>query len=418
MAKARNANQMAQFKFGVIAPLVQKTFPDATAAAYCRRVAANALKLPDGTERLYSPNTLKGWAALYEAGGLEALIRPPRKDSGSARALTPEAAARACALKAQFPKLPATQVRLKLLEENLITAKVSARCLQRFFKDWAAKNRQTDGKDRKAFEAEYFGALWQADSSYMPFLPDENGKKRRTYLIMVLDDYSRLIVGAKVFFTDTAVNFQAVLKSAVATYGVPHKLAVDNGAPYICNQTSFICADIGTQIRRAPPKDAKYKGKIERAFKSIKELWLYGLDLSRVDSLDDFNRLLTAHVRKYNLAIHSSTGSAPMDRFLATRGRIKSAPSNDWLDEKFTHRLTRRVAGDSTLQLDGRQWDAPMQFIGYNVEVRYLPGREAYILAGGERISLRLTNKQENSRARRMNTPSIDYSMTGGNGDV
>jgi len=260
MARTRNPNQMAQFKFGIVAPIVQKTFTDATVAAYCRRVASQPLNLPDGTEKLYSPNTLKSWAAQYEAGGLEALIRPPRTDKGFARALSVDATARIYAIKGQFPKLPATQIRLRLMEEGLISAKVSARCIQRFLKDWQAKGGlHADGKERKAFEAEYFGSIWQADSSYFPFLKDENGKKRRTFLILILDDYSRMIVGARIFFTDTAINFQAVLKSAVATYGVPHKLVFDNGAPYICNQTSFICADIGAQVRRAPPRDSRYK---------------------------------------------------------------------------------------------------------------------------------------------------------------
>jgi transposase InsO family protein len=252
----------------------------------------------------------------------------------------------------------------------------------------------------------------------MPFLPDADGKKRRTFLLIILDDYSRLIVGARIFFTDTAVNFQAVLKSSVATYGVPHKLIVDNGAPYICKQTSFICADIGALIRRAPPRDAKYKGKIERVIKNVKEIWLYGLDMSHVQTLDDFNRLLAKYIREYNLNKHSSTGVTPMNRFLSTRDRIKAPPSREWLDEKFMHRLVRNVAGDSTLRLDGQQWDAPMQFIGNNVEVRYLPGREAYILAGGERYELRRTNKQENARTRRKNTASINYSIEGGDSDV
>jgi hypothetical protein len=94
MARARDPYQMAQFKFGVVAPLVQKTFPDASPAAYCRRVAAQPLKLPDGTERAFKPGTLKLWAALYEKGGLDALIRPPRTDRGMPRMLGADAAAR------------------------------------------------------------------------------------------------------------------------------------------------------------------------------------------------------------------------------------------------------------------------------------------------------------------------------------
>lgn len=56
----------------------------------------------------------------------------------------------------------------------------------------------------------------------------EEGKLRRTYLIYVIDDHSRLIVGARFFFNDNAYNFQLVLKDAIARYGLCKKLYLDN----------------------------------------------------------------------------------------------------------------------------------------------------------------------------------------------
>ena len=419
MAKARDPYQMAQFKFGVVAPLVQNTYQDASATAYCKRLASTPLILPDGTVRKYDSKTIAKWASLYTAGGLETLITPPRKDKGGVRALDQDAVSRAYAIKEKFPKLPATQVRFQLISEGLITSKVSPRCFQRLVKDWEFKHgRPPGGKDRKAFEEEYFGAMWQADSTYFPYIPDATGKKRRTFLMLIIDDFSRLIVGARIYFSDSAENFQATLKPAVAIYGIPHKLYCDSGSPYICKQTEFICADIGTVLLHAPIRDGAAKGKIERMFRSVKECWLYGIDQSKIKSLEEFNKMLAVYIREYNLKKHSSTGTTPMDRFLETRGRIKQPLSREWLDDKFMHRLTRRVGGDATVKLDGEQWDAPMQFIGYTVEVRFMPGGEAYIVSDGERHYLRKTNKSENARTKRADMPSIDYSRTGGDGSV
>ena len=420
MAKVKDPYQMAQFKFGLIAPLVQKTYPDATAAAYCRRIAEMPLTLPDGTERSYKPATIARWAEFYIAGGLEALIKPPRKDKGGTRALSSDAATRICGIKEQFPKLPATQVRLRLLEEGLISAKVSVRCIQRFLKDWDFKHgRPPGGKDRKAFEEEYFGALWMADSCYFPYIPDGSGKKRRTFLMLIIDDNSRMLVGARIYFSDNAENFQATFKSAVATYGIVHKLYVDHGSPYICKQLEFICSDIGTVLLHPPVRDAAAKGKIERVFRSVKERWLYGIDTSKIKSLEEFNAMLIEHIRKYNLLIHSITGSAPMDRFFNTRGRIGAPPSRDWLDDKFMNRLKRKVGGDSTIKLENTLWDAPMQFIGYTVEVRFTPGGDsAYIVCDGTRYPLCKTDKAANARTRRANLPAIDYSQIGGGANV
>ncbi len=58
---------------------------------------------------------------------------------------------------------------------------------------------------------------------------------------MIIDDHSRLLVGGGLFYNDTSYNFQKVLKAAVATYGIPMKLYVDNGSTYSNEQLSLIC---------------------------------------------------------------------------------------------------------------------------------------------------------------------------------
>ena len=64
---------------------------------------------------------------------------------------------------------------------------------------------------------------WQADTSHGPYLTI-NGKKTLTYLIAIIDDASRFIVGAKFFFNDNSINLQDVFKSSIKKYGVPKKL--------------------------------------------------------------------------------------------------------------------------------------------------------------------------------------------------
>jgi hypothetical protein len=286
--------------------------------------------------------------------------------------------------------------------------------VQRFIKAARLQSPALSGpfKDRKAFEAPYFGALWQADTCFLPYVPDSQGKRRRTYLIMIVDDHSRLIVGAHLFFEDSAYNFQKVLKDAVATFGICQKLYVDSGSPYKNAQIDYICGSIGTVLLHTPIRDGAAKAKVERAFGVLKSRWLNGLDMSRVLSLEAFNRELAEAVRKHNLTVNSSTGQTPMDRFLATRGRIRAPESEDWLNECFMNRVRRKVRNDSTLSLLNRQFDAPMQFIRQTVEVRFLPDRlsEAYIFEGGIRYPLKWTDKQANSKVKRNNLPTVDYS--------
>ena len=248
---------------------------------------------------------------------------------------------------------------------------------------------------------------------------EENGKKHRTYLIMILDDYSRMIVGGQIFYQENAYNFQKVLKDAVAAYGIPDKLYVDSGAPYKNRQLDMICASIGTVLLHTPVRDGASKGKVERNFRTLKERWLYGLDISQIRSLEEFNNLLAAYIRKHNTTEHSTTGETPLSRYLHSGRPVRKPKSPEWLDECFLNRATRRVSRDATVELDSRCYDAPMQFIGQKVEVRYLPDdpEKAWVFSEGKRHPMRLTNRAENGRTKRKNQVSIDYSTVLGGGE-
>jgi len=416
MSKPVNPYEMAHFKFSLIAPVLQGTHTDESSAAYYRRVTEKPLLRPDGTAFQYKPKTIQRWEQRYRSGGMDALIKPRRSDAGVTRGLSRDAAAAVYDLRERFPRLNATQIHVRLLEDGAIAAGTSVRCVQRFIKKWDIKAGVPAGvKDRKAFEESHFGGMWQADSCHFPFVPDASGIPRKTYLLAIVDDYSRMIVGAEIFFQDNAVHFQKLLKGAVAAYGIPNKTYCDNGGPYVNNQTVFICDSIGTVLLHTPVRDGASKGKVERCFRTVKERWLNGIDRNCIKSIGQFNELLAGYVREHNLTVNSSTGQTPMERFLATRDRIKTPKSREWLDECFTHRVTRKVRNDATLRIDKIQFDVPMQFIGQTVEVRFLPldGHAAYILCDGRRYPLRKTNKAENGRAKRL-TATIDYGRAAG----
>jgi len=414
--------QTAYFKFALIAPIIQGTFPDHSVAAYCRRVTDKPIKRPDGTMFQYNHATLERWARLYKSGGMEALLPQTRSDKGSVRQLSDECVLEIYRLKEKFPKIDAVQIHIRLVQDGFIPATVSLRTIQRFIKNKGLRSPAATGqlKDRRAFEEPFFASMWQADTCFFPYVPDHSGKRRRTYLLMILDDHSRMIVGAKLFFEDNAYNFQKLLKSAVSTYAIPLKLYCDNGSTYENSQLDYICGSIGTVLLHAPVRDGAAKGKIERAFGTLKSRWLNGLDIAQIRSIDEFNLELAEAVRKHNLTVNTSTGQTPMDRFLASRDNLRVPHSEEWLDECFMNRLTRKVRNDSTLSLQNLQFDAPLQFIRQTVEVRFQPDsmHQAYIFDNGVRYPLKLTDKQANSRAKRESYPTVDYSKGGADYDV
>lgn len=315
--------KVAEIRFGLIAPLVQGTFPDESMSAYCRRVAAFPVKLPDGRQVQYKAKTLGKWLSLYNRGGMEALVPKTRCDKGGSRVVTQEAELEIHRLRREYPRLNATQIHERLVQDGTLPATVSVSSVQRYIKRNNLRGvTVSEAKDRKAFEEAYFGGMWQADTCYLPYIK-ENGQSRRVYLIMILDDHSRMIIGGRLFYQENAANFQQVLRDAVSAYGIPNKLYVDNGSPYSSDQLSFICGSIGTVLLHTPVRDGASKGKVERNFRTLKERWLYGTDVSKIQSLEEFNRMLSGYIRQHNTTVHSVTGQTPLERYLLTNKRIR-----------------------------------------------------------------------------------------------
>ena len=231
---------------------------------------------------------------------------------------------------------------------------------------------------------------------------------------MIIDDHSRLLVGGGLFYSDSAYNFQIVLKQAIATYGIPDKLYVDNGSSYSNEQLSMICVSLGLVLLHTKVRDGASKGKVERHFRTLKERWLYTLDIKSIESLEQFNGMLKDYMRKYNTTFHRGIDSTPMNRYLNSQYKLKTPSSQEWLDECFLNRITRKVRKDSTVSIGKVSYDVPMQFISANVEIRFLPGDmdSAYILFDKKHYPIRKTNRNENCHTKRQNP--IDYSKIGG----
>ena len=195
-----------------------------------------------------------------------------------------------------------------------------------------------------------------------------------------------------------------------------YRHSFDNGSPYSNGQLTLILGSLGIVEIHAPVRDGAAKAKVERSFRTVKDTWLNGFDPSEVVSLEQLNSMLADYVRMRNTTVNRDIGETPMERYSRHIDRIRFPKSREWLDACFMNRIIRKVNNDSTVSIDSVSYDAPMQFIRMRVEIRFLPDdmKNAYILYEGKRYPLRLTNKVENSRTKRENNLSIDYSMKGG----
>ena len=81
------AAMIAQFRFALIAPVIQDLFPDASRTAYYKRITENPLTLPDGTTKTINYKTVEKWVSCYQRFGFDALMPSERSDKGSTRVL-------------------------------------------------------------------------------------------------------------------------------------------------------------------------------------------------------------------------------------------------------------------------------------------------------------------------------------------
>lgn len=403
---------IASIRLAAIQPAFNGTYPDMNKKAYYVRISEIPLKLPDGTEKKYSPGTYACWESDYRKGGFDALIPHERADKGHTRRLDADAITKIYELREKYPRLTATGIRDKMIMDGFIKASdASVTTFQRFIKKNNLKGASAPGqKDRKAFEEEFCTGMYQADTLYGPYVK-VRGVAKRTYCIMIIDDKSRLIVGGMFFFEDNSVNFQKVLKYAVATFGIPTKLYVDNGSPYKNIQLSLICGQLGIVLIHTPVRDGASKGKVERNFRTLRTKFLDRLDESDLESIDKLNELLAEYIRKHNSSVHAATDKVPFNRYMEDMEHIKMPVSKEWLDNCFLHRVKRKVANDSTVLIGKKRYDVPMEFIRTTVEVRYQPGdtSSAFIFYENKKYPIKLTDKVGNSKTKRNNDYSLKY---------
>ncbi len=412
----KEMQELALFRFSLIAPLVNDTFVASSQMQYFRDVSKKSHKLPSGKIMDFSPGTIKKWLISYRKGGIDALIPKTRSDSGAPRVITSETIAKIHAIKEKFPYITGTLLYQKLVEDGYIkTTKTSLSSVLRYLRDNNLKANQLVAVERKAYEMEFAGDCWQSDTSTGPVIK-VNGQKRKTYLICVIDDASRLITHGEFFFNDNAVNMQIVFKKAVSKYGKPKRLFVDNGSAYKNDQLTLICASLGVILIHTKAYSPESKGKIERVFRTIKDNWMHGVDWNEFNSLYDLNISFNKYLsEKYLNKEHSSLGMSPRERYLKDSSRINFIPI-ELIEDHFLHRVTRKVNSDSTIQLHSKFFEVPQKYIGQKINVRYSPASidVAYIFDKDNSMTDTVypLKKVDNSKIKRNN---LDYTrITGG----
>lgn len=405
--------ESALWKFGIIAPMANGLLKGSTCAEYCRQITQDPMVNPaTGKSKLYSPNTIKFWLFQYQHGGLPALLPKARRDRGTSRKLDEAAQNEISFLITEFPRMPNTIVRKKLLECGAIDDSLSQSTVDRFIKalrrEWKEEyvSPVHDGKERKAFEFEHRCDCWQADTTFLKRIDG-----RQVALMIIEDDATRLVVGYGMFYEDNAVNFLQVFKKAVQVYGRPSVLYMDNGAPYRNKYLDWTCAQLGIAITHTPPYDGPSKGKVERINGIAKNQWLHCVKWDDFKTIEDVEAsfatyLFSDYQHHKHSALKDENGNlmSPHERFMSDPKKLKKVPAQK-LEEAFLRHETRKVKTDSTFSVFKEMYEAPCQYIGQTVDVYIDPLDHDRVWisegTGHPRTQVRKVNKLENAHTKR-----------------
>lgn len=403
--------EIALFRYGLIAPVVTDTFEEKSQIEYFRNISSKEYNI-NGKKIKFASSTIKGWYLDYKKAGFNALFPKTRCDINSSRKLSNEAMSKITSLKKEFPHITGTLIYQKLNDEGYINEfDVSLSTVLKYIRDNKLIFNETENEDRRAFVMEFSNDCWQADTSHGPYLTI-NKKKVLTYLIAIIDDASRMIVSAKFYFNDNAINFQNVFKNAIKTYGIPKKLFVDNGSTYKNDQLSLICANTGTILIHARPYSGASKAKIERWFHTMKSTWMRGLKWEEIKNIDELNNLLKDFINIYNNKLHSSLKAyndeliSPNARWFKDANRIKKI-DNNLIDTYFLHTAYPRIRYDAIAYIKGHEFEVDMKYIGKKITVKYNPEdmSKAWIYDEFKCVEeISLVNKIDNSKIKRKTT--------------
>ena len=396
---------IALMRYSAIAPLITGLSDDyESLTAFFNNASVKGVIHPDGTVKHYAPGTIEKWYRNYKEAGFDALIPTGRVDQGKPRKLDDDLQEQIRYLKANYPRMSASAIYRQLRDNGSIkNGEVSESTVNRYINLIAVQMKTTTNQDMRRYERAHINEVWCGDSSVGPYLKTSDGKKHKVYIIALIDDASRFIVGIDVFFNDNFVNLMSVMKSAVAKYGRPGMFNFDNGSSFKNKQMELLAARIGSVIHYDQPYTPTQKAKIERWFRTMKDQWLSSLDIRDFHSLDELRGNLLAYVQNYNQTVHSSLkGLSPQDRFFSEPDRIRRL-SDEEIENCFLLELERRVSSDSVIVIDQVEYEVDYRFAKQRIKLRYSPDmKDIFIVeADGTLTPIRLLNKTENAYIKR-----------------
>jgi putative transposase len=361
-----------------------------------------------------SVSTVRRWVKRYREKGLAGLAdAKARSDKGKSRRLPPDAITLIEGLALQKPPRSMAAIhrqvtaiakeqgwkppgydRVRQIIKGLDPALVTLA-----HQGAAAYREEFDLLYRR--EATHSNAMWQADHTPLDiWLLDETGKSARPWLTVVEDDYSRAIASFRLSFQEstaltTALAFrQAIWRKEEPHWhicGIPSVFYTDHGSDFTSKHMEQVAVDLGIELIFSQVSIPRGRGKIERFFRSVNELFLQdlpgyapaGYKAGKATlTLPAFEqKFRTWLLEEYHQRVHSETKCQPAERWERGGFLPRMPDSLERLDLLLlTVAKTRRVQQDGIRFQGQRYIDSTLAaYVKEEVLIRYDPADMAVI---------------------------------------
>jgi transposase InsO family protein len=414
----RELDPVALFRLSVLGPLVaRQNLSRGELKVMTAGLAQKDYDIPGSRRRTVAEKTIQQWYYDYKRAGLEGLAPKRRSDRGASK-LSAAAQEFLLAAKEENPRRSIRMLRVMLEHKGLVArGSVSRSAIHRFLKTRGLSRppgAPTELHERRSFVAEHAGDIWYGDVLHGPRVMVE-GRKRKSYLVSLFDDASRLLTHSAFCLSEDALEIEGVLKQAVLKRGRCLKLIVDNGAAYRAGSLQGICARLDVRLIFCRPRDPQSKGKLERWHRTLRAQFLSEVALSDTPlELHELNARLWAYLEGiYHVTPHDGLegGQTPLERYQKDLAHIRPlGPLGAQLDTIFQHRVDRLVRKDGTISYEGRFFEVPYELVGKTVQVTVDPHSKTAVTVedeSGNTLGRVTPLDRYANRDRRRNRPAV-----------
>ncbi|HWK21445.1 MAG TPA: Mu transposase C-terminal domain-containing protein [Ureibacillus sp.] len=348
--------------------------------------------------------TLKYWIRDYKQFGLKGLIRKTRSDAGKIH-LEPEIVESIEQLILKYKRNSLTSIHRMICEKckkqgwqqpSYYQVYKISQSLSQSLKKLAHDGQKAYGNQYDLIhrrEASYPNEIWQADHTLLDILVlNEKEQPERPWLTIILDDYSRAVAGYFLTFqAPSAIQTALALHQAIwrkrnldwPICGIPEQFYTDHGSDFTSNHLEQVAIDLKMNLVFSAVGVPRGRGKIERFFSSVNQLFLQDLPgyigngtkdaLLTLKELDE--KLANFIVYNYHHRIHGTTKKAPIHAWNDT-GFLPNMPENlESLDLLLLHVAKARKVHSDGIHFQGLRYiDVTLAaYVGETVVIRYDP---------------------------------------------